>query len=127
MLGNRVNDDQDLADFNMVSDLYGDWADRRNTTDAPLSAEERIGLLVVDFGIRHDMGGWDGLIEDLDEAAETADALRAVNLPELADAVRKANAVADWHGREKAFCAIEIDDIDLLYVAVARYLRRIAS
>ncbi len=116
----------DNADYQAVADLYDGWSQRSISGQPPLSPTERIGFLVVTFGVRHDMVSWDSFEGEL---LETVDALRAVDLGKWADLLQSASEAGSWAAQIKALQAIHLDEneFEFLHVAVARLLRRRAS
>ena len=121
--------DPGRADYVAVSRLYGDWNPRQRSKENPLTPDERVGYLVVDYWIRLHMGAYDGIIYD--EQREIVSALRTVNLEVQAQALEHALKYPSEWQREQAVSEIARSlpgsfDV-LLHNAVAAYLRRIGQ
>ena len=114
-----------LDDYNWVSQQYHDWNRRERSTTNPLTPRERIAYLVVDYWIRLDMGGYDGLLDD--GGIETVAALRSVNLMVQAHALQQALSNPTESARERALSELAYSNPgtfpELLNNAVAAFLR----
>ena len=95
----------ELADYFAVSKLYDDWNPPiAIRLERPLSQEERVGYLVVDYWIRLHMGAYDGLLDD--DPSATVAALRSVKLDVQAQALENALSRRNRSDQEEALSEI---------------------
>lgn len=77
----------------LVVELYSDWIERISTPVVrPLSPEERIGYLAIDYVVRMEAGARDGLIDPgpASETYETVEAFKTLGLDSYAKDLQRA-------------------------------------
>ncbi len=125
-------DEQWFKDMHFVDELYQDWSKRTRSVSSPLSPDEWVGYLAIDYLIRMEAGYYDSLAQDdaPEPGRETLEALRALGLDRYANDLQRVYAKhADPDDREAALSELSSDFNGRLEFesAVVKYVRERAS
>lgn len=125
-------DEQWFKDMQFVDELYQDWGKRTRSASRPLSSDEWVGYLVIDYLISMETGYYGSLAHDdgPEPGRETMEALRVLGLDRYANDLQRVYAMhTDPDDREAALSELSSDfDGRLEFeAAVAKYVRERAS